>query len=631
MKNLLFSFLILLVFFTNGYWLYTLLGQTYKKAINAFLISTWFGLLTLLLVSLTLYKISASLPAQNFSIPLLSLFSVASLIALIYSWKKPEKSVWNMDALWIGLISLIALFLISSPFLEKMGLTFYYSNNGEFLSYAMHANVVQHHGYDTGSYFPGQPSTHLRETAIGILCALFSTLFIKSSFFLIQPLSYSLTLLAFLSFGAILLQLKSFFKDKRWSSYVIFTIYLGALFSAANLQFWTHSFMSNYLNQVIILGWILFYTLSLRHRPSFDLSRNTLALGLTLAASACAYPEQIVPTTGALCFISLFLCLTMDIRSIMIRLISLAGSFVTALIAGNAFLISTLKQYVFYLKGIAFSKNTTGWDIYGSSLHPKTLFNNLFGLTNLFWGKKALLAHIPFYCLIILLVLGTLQTIRLLISKKITHKITCIPWLFLGYLAASTFFLCWTFYQCYSTNYPAVKFIISWIWILYVGLAYAFGTFESIHWRRAITILALPVLIATFMQAFQFSRGLRLDALSARYTETDVKQVKQILNGSLPLVLSPKTFGFFPLTGILIIADDQDVLSLLKTKKEAFLLSEAETLAFLTGDPFKNHAFILTIGPAHHFVLQDHPLLNKAFHSVYSTDGLTLFHQKKLP
>jgi len=93
-----------------------------------------------------------------------------------------------------------------------------------------------------------------RETVIALFNAFFSKLFSKSNLFIIEPFSYALTWLSFLSFGILILKFFCNKKSSYWMLGVGFTTYAIAIFSSAGQAFWTSSFLSHYYNQCISMG-----------------------------------------------------------------------------------------------------------------------------------------------------------------------------------------------------------------------------------------------------------------------------------------------------------------------------------------------------------------------------------------
>lgn len=212
MENLFLSLVIVAAFSINGYWFYFALGRPQKTLLATFVLSAWAGLSTFIVLSTTLYFSLWHVPFKRMAIPLFAFQAMLSLMTFCYF--KNHRFVIKRLEIMIIVISIIAILLISSPFIDLSSLTFYFSNNGEFLSYAFLSDVVKFHSPSIKSLYPvTSVVAESREGTVALLAALFSVLSGKSVLFIIQPLSYAITWLVFLSFGLILLQLENE-KDK---------------------------------------------------------------------------------------------------------------------------------------------------------------------------------------------------------------------------------------------------------------------------------------------------------------------------------------------------------------------------------------------------------------------------------
>lgn len=207
MENVFLSSLILFVLTICGYWLYLLLGSPGKSVLSCLVISAWSGLLALSLSLLNIHVFFKNFPFSQSVLPLILIFVSFSCIALALSWKRLSLLTKNYYSLIVFLLAFIAILVISSPFLENRYLTYYFAENDEFINYAFLSDTERFNS----TYILG--ITYYRELLVSLLCAFFAVLFAKSTFFIVQPLSYSLTWLAFLSFG--LLVLAIFYKKNQ--------------------------------------------------------------------------------------------------------------------------------------------------------------------------------------------------------------------------------------------------------------------------------------------------------------------------------------------------------------------------------------------------------------------------------
>jgi hypothetical protein len=668
MGNILLAFLILVGFAVSGYWLYVLLGRPGRTVLECFVVSAWAGLLAILLVLINLYCLSNNIPAHFFAFPIVSVFSLASFVTYLSFRKRLQRLCITRSSISVVLISLIAVVFISSPFLEKKDLSFYYTNNGEYLYYALESDVVQFHGSDpVVPQMVGSPTTQSREVIVGLLGALFATITGKSSFFIIQPLSYAFAWLAFLSLGIILLRLGVGNKTSYWLWSVIFVTYMAALFSAANQQFWTMSFMSQYINQDIVFGLIFFLIASKanfralngdiaivkksiinmdgneqlsiykpKHPPVF-FSREIFLLGLVFAASGCAYPEQLVTTVVVVSFIYIFLSPHFLFRTLYRRVGVLLIAGVIALILGNFFLLKMISGFMSFYASAAFSHASAGWNIYGPTSKWAWLIGNLFGLSNIFYAVPCITflskttpcstlwwhmmpTSVPFFCFIFIFLMGVARAVYLFTSAE-WNNAKILQGVFIGYFLVAVFALWWLHYQNASNNYMAVKFIITWIWVVYIALAYAFGTLRSFISRCIITILGMVIFISVLVQGYGYSSGMRIDAQQSRYVESDMKSVRQLTGKQPPIIISTQKLDVFNIIGYFLVLE-KNIWPMLTTINTHINVNEG-----VKKEKYRKQVFFLVFGPDHLKWLQTEHLSN-TFEPVYNGDALTLFRRK---
>lgn len=654
MANILLSLLILLCFASSGYWLYVILGNPSNNALTKFLISAWAGLLVILLSLTNLYSLSQQLPAHSFALPLFVSLSLLSFLAVIFYGNPFKKEKIRRSSLAIILISLIATLSITTPLTTKKDLTFYYVNNAEYFTYAFIADVVQFNSYNTGvfqaetvdnhnpttgAYQPERYTTQAREAVIGLLCSFISTLTGKSTLFVIEPLSNAFALLAFLTLGTILIQL-DFRRKNYWYLSVIFIAYFCALFSSANIQFWTLSFMSQYLNQVIVIGLVLF----LQASSSKNDLKKIIALGITIAGTSLAYPEALGSSCLIIGFIYLFMSSELTFKNIMYRLAALTAATFTALAIGNLFLFTILTQSLIFYKTTALSlPSSQGADIYGSTHNLAWLVGDLFGLNNIFWThaipcpsylsqntpciklwRNASPSPVPFYCFIALLLIGFIKASQMLIMNQ-WHKLKILPLLLIVYLLTSGCGLWWLSYRHFSTNYIAVKFIISLIWVSYIALAYLFATIKSFLPRCVVAALGLIFFIAVLEQGFTYSHKLRTDKQYAYYSETDALIIRNLLQAQEPLLIAAPVH-------CLVSNMIANFLVLDKNLWESIDLLHKNAITDLgtkeiQRNTYLSYNFILVLGIEHAQWLEGNKM-SHVFSPIYQSSYLTLLHKK---
>ncbi|OFX74489.1 MAG: hypothetical protein A2X12_02200 [Bacteroidetes bacterium GWE2_29_8] len=597
MANILFSFLILLIFSINGYWLYSILGRPGRTILASFVLSAWAGVISLLLISTNLYSLFKNIPAHILAFPIVICFACISIIAFFIHRQKPEKLRFNWSIFLVVLVSFSAIVFISLPFFEKTSLVVFYSNNGEYANYILISDFVQHYGYNaTPSFF--NFTTHSRECVVGLLGSIFSTIFYKSAIFIIQPLSYAFAWLSFLSLGAILLELEQIKTPDSWLRGVMLSVFIAAIFSSANFQFWTMSFLSHYLNQTLILGAILFF-ISILTEYKTNIFRNSFFLGLFFVTTGCAYPEQIIPTAIIVMGMFLLFSPNFSFETLKRRITAIIVAVIITPIVGNVFFYNIMYVYMNFFKAVALIPNSSGWDIYGPTAKPLTLVSNFFGLSNIFLINISA-SKIAFFCLISLLLLALLISIFIIFSKKTDFSKT-IPMLFVGYTVVSIFFLWFLHYRHYPSNYIAVKFIVGWIWIAYIGMGYAIGTIRSDLSKYIVTILGLILLIAAVEQSYIYVYNMRQNSRETLFSESEMIQINNLTKGEIPLIISTTSAApgmpIFNLYGSLMILKNNFWPKLLNVPNNNRIIGVLEKTADMGA--YSNFSFLLIIGPGH--------------------------------
>jgi hypothetical protein len=591
MENVLLSSLILFVLTICGYWLYVLLDSPGKSVLSCLVVSAWSGLLAL---SLSLLNIHFFLKNFSFSpivIPLILIFSFFSFIALLLSWKRLFLLSKSHYSLIIFLLAFVAILFISSPFLENKSLTYYFSQNNEFITYAFLSDTER---FNNTHITLG--ITYYRELLISLLCAFFAVLFSKSTFFVVQPLSYSLTWLTFLNFG--LLVLAIFFKKKSscWVKSIGLISYIAALVSPAVQEFWTSSFLSQYYNQAIAIGLIVFLV-STNLVSSIDRVRHVFALGLAFSALQCAYPEQVLPTVFVVIFIYIFFIDKFSWFNFKVRIGILLGALAVAFVVGNRVFYQFLVSYKLGLIFLA-SPNRIGWDLYGSTANCSLLFANLIGLDNI-----RLLQHTPTLVIVAFIFLFLLAIVRSLAILFLSawNRLKVIPLLFTSYLFISSASLAWLYYKNSATNYMAVKFIVAWIWIAYLGIAFNLSTLKNFILRCVGSSCGIIVTVIIFKTAIQYALVLRSDAASARYSELDAKDIQRVIQKRNLLFLFTNSLRSSPLNSTSVLGEflcfENNISSHIPnlSKKLAIDHLSEINLVFKKSE-YENYNFLLILG-----------------------------------
>ncbi len=631
MANCFATSFILLSFVFGGYWAYCLLGRPGRTALNGIVLSGWLGILLLILITTNIYHLSQDLAAQRFVWPTLGALFASSAVAVGFSWRKFRLSGINRNIIIVMLLSVVTLAAMSSPFIEKSSLTYYFSNNGEFFNYSLMADTVQHYAANT-QVTPGTLPVPLlsREVVVALLGAMFSTILGAPALFIIQPLSYAIAWLAFLSFGALLIHITHRKQQDWWSRIIVFATLATALLSAQNLQLWTLSFMSQYLSQTIAFGLILFIV-SNQLSSASDKVKHILVIGLALSAIGCAYPEQLIPIVGVLGFVYLFYNPQLSYGSLATRIYSFVLAVPVALILGNVFLWKMLSKFIPFILNLSTSvKNPVGWDIYGATQHLNVLLGNLSGQSNIFWGY-----HKPntvlYICFIILMLAIIGRSIYVLVSKK-WHDLSFLPALFLCYFIISALGLIYLDLRDARSNYIAVKFIVFWIWIPYLTFAYVFKDLRSYFGRTVIAILGLALCIPVLVESYKFSADIRQGSLQSRYTVTDKAGLQAKLQGEMPLLLSPSGTSLFDMSGANIYNMIASFMVLKPpvwpTLREFNDKVPSQSIGSdARENKFAHYQFLLISGPGH--AAWKLPVSYRGeFKQVYSTDAMSLYKKQ---
>jgi hypothetical protein len=536
MGNIFLSFLVLTIFVISGNGIYKLSTRATRNGLIQLIQSAWLGLLALTLSGIILYHIFL-IPVGHFAKPLLLFFCSSSLI--FFFWKKPYFKI-NAASLFIILISLLTILLMSSPFLEKTDLTYFFSNNGEYINYALMTDLVQFHSPTEPIQFIGVPPAQSRESIIGMLCALFTTIFNKSALLIVEPVSYALSWLSFLTFGA-LLYLALIKKFNLWWTRCIFAFTLiAALFSAANLQLWTLSFMSQYLNQTLLAGCILFFILN------SNVSMNNILFGFVLLVSACVYPEMFIPSAFMLSVIYILFT-----KNLSVKLFWQKNALIFIFLALTCFICFYFFPFVFERLAPFFHKGNhilSGWDIYGPRDNYRALIGNFFGLSNVFWGSHSP-TLISLIAVILLLIIGFWKTCRQSVNK-VSFYAKALSLLFIIYSAASLFLLRWVARHHYPNNYVAVKFIISWIAIIYIGLALLFAIEKSKHLKALITVLGIIIISNVLVTSYQYSHCLREDSKEEIFSENSINDIRKLIINNPPIIRSVPKMNGIPINSL---------------------------------------------------------------------------------
>ena len=615
--NLLLSLLIVVCFFFYGDWLRKILsGSRGQDPVTRFVLSCWSGLLASLILSMNLYHLSHGVAAQSIAWPITVL---SGALSLLFAARRAEPRYLRSDfsSVAVLLISTIVILCISSPIIGEFWPSFYYSNNGEFAEYARLADLVKFHGSATSAGF-GIP-VRSRESVVAILCAIFSRLFGRSTLFVIQPLSYALAWLAMSSIGLLFVSGAKLLDSRMRTRVVFVAVFSLAAFSSGSLQFWSISFVSQYLNTALFFGLLAFlFDANISGNEEW---RDSAAKGLTLGAIACAYPEMLLPSFLLLILIHFSKNFSLSSISLRSKLGQLFLAVAVAAIVGNILAKDLIYFYVF----MTFKLPAAGWDMYGTNGDFRKIAGCLLGLCNVFWGKStpSLLTLIPY---LVLFCMATLYSFVLVFSKNgmaRKQRPLHLAWLasLLGLVAA--FLLVKV--QARSTNYMAVKLAIAFIWFGYFALAVFVSQIRSSFLKYGTFVVLLVVSVDVLRGAKAFTIGLHSDGRLSSYSEEDMNAARSALRGRSPILVYGDLWNYRVIGSFLAFGQD-----LFPVAGPIGSGSLNPTIPASVGSTvtFADDLAVLTVGPGHRHIAAPNCASN--FDAQYSGSGFTVWKRRSL-
>lgn len=481
-------------------------------------IGAWAGLVVALVVLTTLYHLLGVWPVRGMAWPVLSLGVGWSLV----SWfgQRHDRRLVTDRFVWpLLVVPTVGLVLLSTPFLGLSSPAFYYANNGEYSTYALIADVVKHHAL--GDVAGG--ALRSRESVAGILCGFFSTLLRIPTLFLVQPFANAIGWLSFASLGVLFQVLCRDLRAGPLRRGAVMAIYGLAIVSAATQQLWTFSFLSQYLNTAIVFG-LLAFLAGRRTELAPLTSRAVVAIGLALGAAACAYPDMLLVTIGLI--VASEVAALRSIREDLPRLAaSFAGAALVAALAGNRLAAEMIPQLAVGRLSVR-----AGWDIFGAS-DVRTLIGTLTGMSSLFYDAAApgwLLTSVA----VVALAAASIGAVRAGISTR-HPAVARVAGLLAGYVLVAGVLFAIVIVGGRETNYVAVKFTVTFLWIGYLATAAAVlarPRSDSLTW---VIIAAWAVLAVRVVNvADNHSQRLAEDAQRARFSLTDMREARALVGGS---------------------------------------------------------------------------------------------------
>jgi hypothetical protein len=392
---------------------------------------------------------------------------------------------------------------------------FYFSNNGEFSSYAAITDFVLRNPVDA-RFDLGMPlgmPLRSREGAVAVLCAGVAALLRVPPLFVVQPLS---ALFAAMLFGGVALWLATHATraGARPAGVALATVLLaGYLASPSSQQVWTFPFLSQFLASALLgaaLGWIPWAELPAASRRGKALAAGAVG-GALASAWLIAYPEM------APLMIGFGLLFALPRWSLDLRPLGLAAAVAAAVTAAAGPL-----GIRFYLDRLGFHL-TVGWDLFGGTGDPLRLATNLLGLTSVDpWGPEK----------IGLLPIGATAAFCALAAGAIAwgagrakDRRDAGAWAAaasVAFLAISACLFVWARLDPSRNTYVAVKFASGFLWVPVLTIA-AWVVTTPRGPLAAVAAAAIGIVAAAQATgAVAFARGVAADAEVTRLQPWDL-------------------------------------------------------------------------------------------------------------
>jgi hypothetical protein len=516
-------------------------------------LSAWLGLILNVLVLVNAYFFIPACTLAQLAWPVTAALSAIS--AGLWAWSpRPALKTEAFEGLVLALAVLGGLALLR-PLLGLGQLGFYYSNNGEFSNYAAIADAVQYHPATTSLDGPlaafkladGRAVEPLRsrEVVVGALGACLSALSGRPALWVIQALAAAIAVLAFACIGLLFRFGAGKVKASRAEGGLMLVVFAWCILSAAAQQFWTLSFVSQYLGIVLFAGCLVLQAEAQRGW------RRRLALGLALGAMLVAYPDMFVPSLG---LVALFELGVVD-ASVSARLDAVAT---LAWGAGIAALLANRLGYESLVLRSSINTGNYGWNIYGDGHPVLGLLGSLWGFSNIFSGP-----HSPHTLTSGLAAAATVAALAYAAWRSVQEKAGGLRglWLLAGLTALGTAALAAIVARRGLGNtYIVVKFVMGFGWLVYLALGMALTAFYRLGKpARALCLLLVLLLSADLARsAAIFSRHLSEDAKQALFTESEAHDCRALLSPVPDAYLSPA----LPNLGVVgsFLAYDHDLL-----------------------------------------------------------------------
>jgi hypothetical protein len=529
MENLFLTFSILLLFLSSGDWLLNLLlPQISLNLAIRFVLSSWFGLISLVIVYSNLYYLSNLLTIGQIALPVILGFGCFSIIFFVFRRQRRERvDLFSILALILPIFSILFL---SIPTLGIRASAYHiFLNNWEFINYAALADVIQFSPANMQPPGPALPLIGSREAIVSILCASFSTIFHKSSLFLVEPLSNAFAYLFFASMGLLIRRVQMGFPINRIQKVILVSIFALFCASSGTLNFWNLSFLSNYFSISIFFGLLLFLTeIESNHSFRDHPFPAILAIGLCVACWLIGYPEMLVPNSV---FISIYLLLLLKPKSI--KQVSVVF-FHLFLSLGLSIIIVNRGGFLIFRRYLQIFNSPAGWSFYGDPSDGFRTLSNLLGLSNIYLSPPAIYKFGLFIYLLGVLYIIVHLVHDLSIRRPRDKWGLIFQFMFLFFLIGLPFL---RYIEINgnnpTTSYKTIKFAASFLGFFYIALAYLFSKLQSRKANLAVFCVIVFLLWNVGLNTQQWARFMAQNSMlfsedDARRLQTKIREPEEI-------------------------------------------------------------------------------------------------------
>jgi len=399
--------------------------------------------------------------------------------------------------------------LILRPLLEINGLGFYFSNNGEFQYYAALADALKFHpsNFEVGGPF----GLHSRESYTALFIAQFSSITGIPTLWLTQPIAGTYVLIFFVTLTTLVNILVPLVFDKTKKIF-IYMLLASYMLNASTQQFFSLSFVSQYLAMALFVGVLLLLSVGI----PIHLRERIFALsivGIFCGNLLLVYPEM-YPIN--LCLILCYVVF-IQIRRKSWSAQNIVASFLIIALAGFATSIEGTRS--FFSRSIP---SSGGWNIFWPIWEFETFTGNLFGLSNPFFGPPKP-NNFLLLCLLIIGIAALNNQVkkgntweRVQIWRRMLLVVTTLAIAIYSYIYVSEL----------GTNYILLKYILGYMWVGYLVLII------GIINRKKVGISLCTVFFLLFVGqaqvAMAFSNRFSEDSASATFTMKDAVALQEL-------------------------------------------------------------------------------------------------------